>query len=916
MVEPLTSEKWERAKEIFEAALGQPPEHRSVFVEEACQGDSQLKAEVENLLAGDARADPTFLNTPTMPGLFTGWPIAQPIFRDHQVISRRFEILRFIGRGGMGEVYEAKDLDLDERVALKAIRSELSSDPVMLKRFRHELQLARRVTHPNVCRLHHLESFTLPLGDSGDTGAAVAFITMELLEGETLAEHLSRQGRMTESEALPLVCQIADGLAAAHEAGVIHRDLKPGNIILVDTSGRTRAVVTDFGLARAAEGMRPLPEGDSTGSLSGTGRLIGTPQYMAPEQVQSGKITPATDIYALGLIMYEMLTGRRPFVDHLPLAGAFEEVKQSPLSPRVHFTDLDPTWESVILRCLEVEPSLRLRSSREIVRLLNDGIQAGSHNEITVTDSRGDVSPLAQPSGVTEWPVRRVRSARRVSVLNRRIFAWTSLSVMLLGVILFWWRLRPSPPPIVTVTTSSVEARERYLQAVKKYEGRNLTDARDLAESALDFDSKFPMAHLLLARIYDTFGNRTLAANHLSSAKEQVEKVTDREKHAILGFDYCVQRLFGKAREQYQLVLNVYPDDLDGLRGLADADFWLGKVDESVAAKRKAIQADPHSSLEYYSLMQTLVRLNRFDEVLSAYDEARANDAMNPQLHWLAAIAYWGKGRNDEVWRQFEFLAKEGNEYEQNLALLNRSRFLIYLGRMREAEESLQTGLILDQQQKGETWITLRMDLLTRVKLLQGLRADARASLRQLAGTVRGGKVPEQMQEIGHLAIASGDLTLAHDMIAGLNSLRASQNGPYEQYYFYILKGELALASGAPDEAIADERDAEVFAVREDCYSLTAESFFRKRDWHAAASSYRKLLDSAGVIFRDGYPDEWVMAHLALGRTWANRGDQARALRYYDEFLQLWTAADADLPALREARREQQLLKRSRFPTD
>ncbi len=381
MAEDLISAKWQRAKAIFEAALEQPPEHRSDFLAEACQGDAELKAEVENLLAGDARADDSFLNTPITSSLRTGWSTARPLFQDHQVISRRFEILRFIGRGGMGEVYEAKDLDLGERVALKAIRPELSSDPLTLKRFRHELQLARRVTHPNVCRLHHLESFTLPSGNPGDSVAAIPFITMELLEGETLAERLSRQGRMSESESGPLVCQIVDGLAAAHDVGVIHRDLKPSNIILVSSSEKTRAVVTDFGLARLAPGTRLLNEGDPTGSLSSNGALVGTLDYMAPEQLQGGKITAATDVYALGLIMYEMVTGRGPFAGETPLARALQRLKQPPEAPRNRAPDLDPKWQRMILRCLEIDPVSRYPSALEVP------------GELTQIDTLGRLAP-------------------------------------------------------------------------------------------------------------------------------------------------------------------------------------------------------------------------------------------------------------------------------------------------------------------------------------------------------------------------------------------------------------------------------------------------------------------------------------------------------------------------------------------
>jgi serine/threonine protein kinase len=392
MPEPLTSERWERAKEIFEAALEQPPERRSAFVLEACQGDNQLRTEVENLLLGDARADLAFLNAPTMPGLLSGWPITQPIFRVHQVISRRFEILRFIGRGGMGEVYEAKDLDLGERVALKAIRPELSSDPVMLKRFRHELQLARRVTHPNVCRLYHLESFTLPSGDSRDDGTAIAFITMELLEGETLENRLRRCGRMRPEEAISLGRQMSAGLAAAHHVGVIHRDFKPGNVMLVPEkpsgadarvlSDQTtqsleqapieprppqlplRAVVTDFGLAKALEAAASIHNGSS--SLTAARRIIGTPAYMAPEQLEAREVTPATDVYALGLVLYEMLTGQHPFP-----GNPYNRLRDAAPRRLVDVSGLQQNWEAAILRCLERNPAHRFASALEVESALS-----------------------------------------------------------------------------------------------------------------------------------------------------------------------------------------------------------------------------------------------------------------------------------------------------------------------------------------------------------------------------------------------------------------------------------------------------------------------------------------------------------------------------------------------------------------
>ncbi len=267
------------------------------------------------------------------------------------VIAGRLRIIGFLGQGGMGEVYEAQDEILGERVALKTIRG---GGDVAIERFRREVQLARRVTHANVCRI-------FDLGVDGE----LMYLTMQLLAGETLAARLKRVGRLREAEALPLLIDMASALEAAHRAGIVHRDFKPGNVMLeVRADGRPRAVVTDFGIARAVAG--------DDAALSGPGEMIGSPAYMAPEQVVGEPITPATDVYALGAVAYEMVTGRLPFVAETPIATAIRRLDSAPTSPREHVPGLDVRWESWILRCLARAPGDRFSGAEVALRALVD----------------------------------------------------------------------------------------------------------------------------------------------------------------------------------------------------------------------------------------------------------------------------------------------------------------------------------------------------------------------------------------------------------------------------------------------------------------------------------------------------------------------------------------------------------------
>lgn len=274
-------------------------------------------------------------------------------------IAGRFVILRFIARGGMGEVYEALDSELGSHVAVKTILPALASDPGVVERFRREVLLARRVTHTNVCRVFELYS------TETDSGEPLKFLTMEFLDGESLAQRLKRIGRVTAKEAFPILRQVAAALDAAHSQGVIHRDFKPSNVMLVPAGSAApgeptnmRAVVTDFGIARA---LAPVPESDTTQ----TGAVLGTPQYMAPEQLVGGSTTAATDIYALGVVMHEMVTGQLPLLSGAGhVAGGSRPA--SGMKP-----GLGPRWKATIRRCLERDPERRFKSVLDVLRALD-----------------------------------------------------------------------------------------------------------------------------------------------------------------------------------------------------------------------------------------------------------------------------------------------------------------------------------------------------------------------------------------------------------------------------------------------------------------------------------------------------------------------------------------------------------------
>jgi serine/threonine protein kinase len=275
-------------------------------------------------------------------------------FGEQQTLVDRYRIQRFLARGGMGEVYLAEDLLLEENVALKTLSCTALDDPRAAFRFKAEARLARRVSHHNVCRI--LEFGVHGYQRPGRQAELVPFLTMEFLVGETLAHRVARRGKLPEREAVPLLDQILAGLAAIHACGIVHRDLKSENAFLVpDARGRERVVVMDFGLARCLDGRVV-----STSPLERV--MVGTTDTMAPEQIRGQAPQPAVDVFAFGVLVFEVLVGRRPFV------GVSPWKRLSDPAPRLAAVapELGPAWDQLVARCLANDPAARFGDLAEL----------------------------------------------------------------------------------------------------------------------------------------------------------------------------------------------------------------------------------------------------------------------------------------------------------------------------------------------------------------------------------------------------------------------------------------------------------------------------------------------------------------------------------------------------------------------
>ena len=360
------------------------------------------------------------------------------------IFADRYLVIEDLGKGGMGKVYKVLDREINEKVALKLIKREISADRQTIERFQNEIKITRRITHKNVCRMYHL-------GRENDT----YYITMEFIRGENLKKIIRMTKELSLEATLNIARQICDGLVEAHRLGIVHRDLKPQNI-MIDEEGDVR--IMDFGIASSIE----------TKGATLPGMMIGTPEYMSPEQIDGGEVDARSDIYSLGIIIYELLTGKTPFSGETPWSVAVKHKNDLPHDPRELNPAIPEAMSRVILKCLEKQKEKRYQSAEE---LLTDLVSIEEKHTRTETRLKAKQAAKAKPSTTARRTVFKTRSKKPAV----RAIAAAGILVVL-GLLL--WKLifdrTPAAPPA-----------ERFKMAVISFENQTGDSAFDYLQDAI-----------------------------------------------------------------------------------------------------------------------------------------------------------------------------------------------------------------------------------------------------------------------------------------------------------------------------------------------------------------------------------------------------------------------------------------------
>ncbi len=862
----------------------------------------------------------------------------------------RYQIIEELGKGGMGKVYKALDTEIKEKIALKLINPEISADKKTIERFQNELKFARKISHRNVCRMYDLNK------EEGNY-----YITMEYVPGEDLKSVIGMMGQLSGGKAISVARQVCEGLTEAHKLGVVHRDLKPQNI-MIDKEGNAR--IMDFGIARSIKGK----------GITDAGVMIGTPEYMSPEQAEVKEVDQRSDIYSLGVILYEMATGRVPFEGETPFGIAMKHKSEMPKDPRAINAQILEDLSKVILRCMEKDKEKRYQSAGE-VRAELERIE----KSISTTER---IIPKRKLK--TGFPRKRFQT---LVVPGAILFA----AILIVGGFFFYHRIFKKEEPKKTRAISKIKWKNSIAVlpfvdlSPQKDQGYfcdgmtediilKLSGIRNLKVSSRTSVIRYKNTDKNIKEIGQELGVATVLEGSVQKEKDNIRVIAqlinvednfhlwsqsyNRKLESFFAIQDDISKAIAEAlkihltKADNMLLRKIPTESIEGyeyyLKGRSlFYTYEKSKNEQAIAMFEKAIECDSSFSLAYagLSLCYTQYINSGWDNdekwLLLAEDAAKKAielDNNSAEAHFALGFIYEKRRAYEELEREMrrviELNPNHAHARDSMGDLLHRAK-----GDLENAHNEFRLALMIDPFLLPSYWGIYE------VRAKQGKYLDAEKILLRslehhenhditmmfLSRIYRFSEEYKRSVEVLKKAVMFNpsrieihlELGLAYAQLNNINDAYSEANIianiaaiPEEENfsYFYLL-GWISLAQGNWQTAL--ENFEQALRIRrnispskapvrsvytEDILKAIAETYLRQENFKAAIKEYTKMDDfPIGMYQFDKYM--WAIRHYKLGYAYEKMNDLTEAKKEYQKFLDLWKDADPGIAEVEDAKK-------------